>query len=351
MRIYKSSNIRIVGIINLVIIVSTLGLGCLSSPGSLKEKNDYDLFSPQKALASYIDICKKADKDAYIDVMSKERLRELESWIREVKMEPGKFHRIENYSILKEDQIDDFAAIYTKVKYTSDEWAGLGAYVSFLFIKEDDQWKLLREVSSDKEMNPDKFLPHPPGTFKNTELEWEKIPVLLSVPPESNLPFEKVKVTFDNLYIYLHFEYKNKVIPQGGIVGSLAEGEFPEHNSFSIRFDIDNNPETPKFIKGFEREIVFYFGEAMKGESKDGKVKRWRLRNYSYQIKEYAEGKLGELIFSARALPMYRHIVIEDKSITLRVPKKYIPMKRGSEVRIGFRYKLGKVITSKIVIP
>ena len=126
-RIYKSSNIRIVGIISLAIIVSALGLSCLSLPGSLEEKNDYDLSSPQKALASYIDICKKADKEAYIDVMSKERLREMEDWIREVKMEPGKFHIIENYSILKEDQIDDFAAIYTKVKYTSDEWAGLGA--------------------------------------------------------------------------------------------------------------------------------------------------------------------------------------------------------------------------------
>lgn len=224
--------------------------------------------------------------------------------------------------------------------------------MSFLFIKEDGQWKLLRKISSDREMDPDEFLPHPLGTFKNTDLEWEKIPVFLSVPPESNLPFEKVKVTFDNLYIYLRFEYKNKVIPEGGIVGSLAEGEYAEPNSFSIRFDIDNNPETPGTIlmKGFEREIVFFFGEGVKGESKDGKVKRWRIRNYSYQVKDFAENKFGEHTFFIRALPIYRHIVIGDKSITLRAPKKYIPMRGGSEVRIGFRYKLGKVITSKIVI-
>lgn len=218
-------------------------------------------------------------------------------------------------------------------------------YASFLFIKEDGQWKLYDKLFSEEKKSPYGFLP-PPGTFENTDADWEKIPIFFRVPPESDLPFEKVKVTFDDLYVYFRFEFEDKLIPQGEIIDGE---EFPETGNFSIVFDIDNNPETPEFIRGFEREIVFFIGEGAGAKNVDGEIKRYKFRSYAYHIKKYAENILGRLIFATGVLPIHSHIIIGDKSITLRAPREYLYLKEKSEVRIDFRYR-GRVEASKVVV-
>lgn len=335
--IYKSSSFQIVSLV-ILLLVTIWGF---SLPGSAEEKNGYDFSVLQRAflqgtLASHPDIRKKIEGFLvfiYADIY--------EADIDE---------RVEDFLILREDRVGDAVAIYTKVKYTSawaEERGHCGSYIAFLFIKEDDRWDWQTPLSSNEEITPSEFLP-PLGTFKNTDAEWEKIPVFLRVPPESDLPFEKVKVTFDDLYVYFRFEFEDKLIPQGEIIGRLDEGEFTEHTSFSIAFDIDNNPETPRFIRGFEREIRFFIGEGKKTRRVD---ERWRLRTYFYRIKKYAEGILGRLIFRGRVLPIHSHIIIGNKSIILRAPREYLGLKENLEVRISFRYRGRTEVSKTVVIP
>ena len=162
---------------------------------------------------------------------------------------------------------------------------------------------------------------------------------------ENNLPIQSLKLEIEDAVIMLKLEYKEKlklpdeIIDKGNETGVL--------DSISVFFDLDNNLlDTPKFLKGLEREVCLMQTAKVKYENME-----WlRLASHFFQVKDHAEGRMGEILFDPRFAKDKNEVYISvDKNfIIIRIPKEYLNIKSGSEIRIGVKYKFNKMIVNNI---
>lgn len=176
--------------------------------------------------------------------------------------------------------------------------------------------------------------------------EWPKVLPLELDKEESNLSFKNVKIAMDKDYFYVRFKYDKDLLLPGTI---LEKGSSTKSiDTLSVFFDVDNNPDTPKFLprKGFEREIIIFQNAGVKYKN----MEHWGYITYSFQVKDYEGGRRGEILFSSSAAGKTEDIIVDKRSITIRFPKKHLHIKEGTKVRIGFQFGFRKILTGKVIV-